>query len=122
MPSYTGEELHPAAESAFGYTYEEINSVDPAHGPDWVPSPSGAMGTDTPLAVLSSEQHPPLFNYFKQLFAQVTNPPIDAHPGESRHLHQRSTWARTATCLQDKRRKLPGAEGPQPHSHRHSTC
>ena len=35
------------------------------------------MGTDTPLAVLSG-QHPPLFNYFKQRFAQVTNPPIDA--------------------------------------------
>ena len=35
------------------------------------------MGTDTPLAVLSS-QHPPLFSYFKQRFAQVTNPPIDA--------------------------------------------
>ncbi len=35
------------------------------------------MGTDTPLAVLSN-QHPPLFNYFKQRFAQVTNPPIDA--------------------------------------------
>ena len=35
------------------------------------------MGTDTPLAVLS-EKHQPLFNYFKQLFAQVTNPPIDA--------------------------------------------
>ena len=36
-----------------------------------------AMGTDTPLAVLSNH-HKPLFNYFKQLFAQVTNPPIDA--------------------------------------------
>ena len=36
-----------------------------------------AMGVDTPLAVLS-KKHPPLFNYFKQLFAQVTNPPIDA--------------------------------------------
>ena len=35
------------------------------------------MGTDTPLAVLSNS-HKPLFNYFKQLFAQVTNPPIDA--------------------------------------------
>ena len=35
------------------------------------------MGVDTPLAVLS-ERHQPLFNYFKQLFAQVTNPPIDA--------------------------------------------
>ena len=37
----------------------------------------GAMGVDTPLAVLSN-QHRPLFDYFKQLFAQVTNPPIDA--------------------------------------------
>jgi len=36
-----------------------------------------AMGTDSPLAVLSKEPQP-LFNYFKQLFAQVTNPPIDA--------------------------------------------
>ena len=36
-----------------------------------------AMGADTPLSVLSN-QHQPLFHYFKQLFAQVTNPPIDA--------------------------------------------
>ena len=36
----------------------------------------GSMGTDTPLAVLSDRPQP-LFNYFKQLFAQVTNPPID---------------------------------------------
>ncbi len=36
-----------------------------------------AMGVDTPLPVLS-ETHQPLFHYFKQLFAQVTNPPIDA--------------------------------------------
>lgn len=35
------------------------------------------MGNDTPIAALSTK-HPPLFNYFKQLFAQVTNPPIDA--------------------------------------------
>ena len=35
------------------------------------------MGADSPLAVLS-KKHQPLFNYFKQLFAQVTNPPIDA--------------------------------------------
>ena len=35
------------------------------------------MGVDSPLAVLS-KKHQPLFNYFKQLFAQVTNPPIDA--------------------------------------------
>src|SRR6202041_1229471 len=37
----------------------------------------GSMGTDTPLAVLSDRAQP-LFNYFKQLFAQVTNPPLDA--------------------------------------------
>ena len=39
--------------------------------------PTGSMGNDTPLAVLS-EQGPLLFNYFKQLFAQVSNPPLDA--------------------------------------------
>jgi glutamate synthase (NADPH/NADH) large chain len=38
--------------------------------------PTGSMGTDTPLACLSDRPQP-LFNYFKQLFAQVTNPPID---------------------------------------------
>ena len=38
--------------------------------------PIGSMGTDTPLACLSDKPQP-LFNYFKQLFAQVTNPPID---------------------------------------------
>ena len=38
--------------------------------------PLGSMGTDTPLAVLSG-QNQLLYNYFKQLFAQVTNPPID---------------------------------------------
>ncbi len=38
--------------------------------------PLGSMGTDTPLAVLSNKSQL-LYNYFKQLFAQVTNPPID---------------------------------------------
>ncbi len=60
----------------FGYKYEEINSLILPMARLGA-EPSGAMGTDTPLAVLS-EQHPPLFNYFKQRFAQVTNPPIDA--------------------------------------------
>ena len=41
--------------------------------------PIGSMGTDTPLACLSDKPQP-LFNYFKQLFAQVTNPPIDPDP------------------------------------------
>ena len=44
------------------------------------------MGIDVPLAVLS-EHHQPLFNYFKQLFAQVTNPPIDAIREEDRDLY-----------------------------------
>ena len=61
---------------AFGYTYEEYrNSVcSMALGGS---EPIGAMGVDTPLAVLS-HQYQPLFHYFKQMFAQVTNPPIDS--------------------------------------------
>ena len=61
---------------AFGYTYEDINDAIltmARTGSEKIT----AMGTDIPLAVLS-EKHQPLFNYFKQLFAQVTNPPIDA--------------------------------------------
>ena len=61
---------------AFGYTYEDVNDTILPMARTGA-EPSGAMGTDTPLAVLSS-QHPPLFSYFKQRFAQVTNPPIDA--------------------------------------------
>ena len=61
---------------AFGYSYEELTtSILPMalNGTEQI----GAMGTDIPIAVLSNE-HQPLFNYFKQLFAQVTNPPIDS--------------------------------------------
>ncbi len=59
----------------FGYTLEELRGVI---GPMAANSqePLGSMGTDTPLAVLS-DQSKHLFHYFKQLFAQVTNPPID---------------------------------------------
>lgn len=59
----------------FGYTWEDIEVIKAMSekGED----PVGAMGTDIPLAVLS-EKPQPLYNYFKQLFAQVTNPPIDA--------------------------------------------
>ena len=60
---------------AFGYTYEDMNTILPMaqNGTEAI----RAMGTDTPLAVLSDKKQP-LFKYFKQLFAQVTNPPIDA--------------------------------------------
>jgi hypothetical protein len=60
---------------AFGYTDEDLKMImEPmaAKGEE----PVGSMGTDTPLACLSDKPQP-LFNYFKQLFAQVTNPPID---------------------------------------------
>ncbi|PKG24333.1 glutamate synthase large subunit [Niallia nealsonii] len=63
-------------QKAFGYTYEDVQkNLIPVviEGKD----PLGSMGNDTPLAVLSDKSQS-LFNYFKQLFAQVTNPPIDA--------------------------------------------
>ena len=62
-------------QKAFGYTYEDMRFLI---GPsaDSGKQPLGSMGNDTPLAVLS-DQNQPLYNYFKQLFAQVTNPPID---------------------------------------------
>ena len=61
---------------AFGYTYEEVKDAILPMARDGA-EPTSAMGVDTPLAVLS-DTHPPLFSYFKQLFAQVTNPPMDA--------------------------------------------
>jgi glutamate synthase (ferredoxin) len=60
----------------FGYTYEDVNSsILPMATTG--NEPIGSMGTDIPLAVLS-EKHQSLFDYFKQMFAQVTNPPIDS--------------------------------------------
>ena len=63
-------------QEAFGYTAEELGKlVQPMA--ETAAEAMGSMGTDTPLAVLSNRPQP-LFNYFKQLFAQVTNPPVDA--------------------------------------------
>ncbi len=62
-------------QQVFGYTQEDINTIITPmgiHGKETI----GSMGTDTPLAVLS-EKPQLLYNYFKQLFAQVTNPPLD---------------------------------------------
>ncbi|MCD8146630.1 MAG: glutamate synthase large subunit [Clostridiales bacterium] len=61
---------------AFGYSYEEVKDAILLMAQTGE-EPTAAMGVDIPLAVLS-EQHQPLFSYFKQMFAQVTNPPIDA--------------------------------------------
>ena len=59
----------------FGYSFEDLQRIIPMANTG--NEATKAMGKDTPLAVLSERTHP-LFNYFKQLFAQVTNPPIDA--------------------------------------------
>ena len=73
--AYTNEERQ-RLQKAFGYSYEDyqegIRNMA-LNGAEAI----GAMGVDTPIAVLSGE-YQPLFYYFKQLFAQVTNPPIDA--------------------------------------------
>jgi hypothetical protein len=61
---------------AFGYTQEDINRILLPMAKDGK-EPVSSMGTDIPLAVLSNRSQL-LFHYFKQLFAQVTNPPIDA--------------------------------------------
>jgi glutamate synthase (NADPH/NADH) large chain len=72
---------HPDAETllrrqrAFGYTDEDLRMILSPMATKGE-EPVGSMGTDTPLACLSDKPQS-LFNYFKQLFAQVTNPPID---------------------------------------------
>ena len=63
-------------QQAFGYTYEQLRKILGPMATDAV-EPVGAMGNDTPLAVLSDVPQL-LYSYFRQLFAQVTNPPIDA--------------------------------------------
>ncbi len=75
VPEFTYEERQ-RMQKAFGYTYDEFKtSILPMakNGSEAI----AAMGVDTAIPVLNKTPHP-LFNYFKQLFAQVTNPPIDA--------------------------------------------
>lgn len=74
VPSELGEDL-PKYTKVFGYTKEDVEMVMIPMASEGY-EPTGSMGNDTPLAVLS-EQPYRLFNYFRQLFAQVTNPPID---------------------------------------------
>ena len=75
VPEYTKEERQ-RMQKAFGYTYESLReailpmALNGGEG-------TSAMGIDTPLAALAGD-HQPLFNYFKLLFALVTNPPIDS--------------------------------------------
>ena len=75
IPKYTKEEC-TRLQKAFGYAYEDVKTsilTMAKNGGEGI----AAMGIDTPLSVLSKKRQP-LFGYFKQLFAQVTNPPIDA--------------------------------------------
>ena len=75
-------EVHPpdhttvlCRQQAFGYTFEDLRLIIGPMAREGV-QPLGSMGNDTPLAVLSNQPQL-LYNYFKQLFAQVTNPPLD---------------------------------------------
>ena len=70
------DEMRMRLMKTFGYSYEDYRTSILSMAETGSEGIS-AMGIDTPLAVLSG-RHQPLFNYFKQLFAQVTNPPIDA--------------------------------------------
>ncbi|WP_075679307.1 glutamate synthase large subunit [Roseburia sp. 831b] len=75
VEEYSKEERQ-RMQKAFGYTYESLKDQILPMALNGVEGTS-AMGIDTPLAALCND-HQPLFNYFKQLFAQVTNPPIDS--------------------------------------------
>jgi glutamate synthase (NADPH/NADH) large chain len=72
----------------FGYTNEDVKDNILPMATNGV-EPTASMGHDIPLAVLS-EKHQPIFHYFKQLFAQVTNPPIDS-------LREKSSRTRPST-------------------------
>ncbi|SEP98001.1 glutamate synthase (ferredoxin) [Lachnospiraceae bacterium RM5] len=75
VEEYKGDE-RKKLQKAFGYTYEQVmTSILPMA--ETGSEPIASMGCDRPLPVLSEKIHP-LFDYFKQMFAQVTNPPIDA--------------------------------------------
>jgi len=80
LPEVPHEEFKPEAslldrQQAFGYSQEDVKHLMAPMAESGAEG-IGAMGTDTPLSALSSKSKP-LFTYFKQLFAQVTNPPID---------------------------------------------
>ena len=75
VPSHT-QKMRDRLYRAFGYTHEQVkDAILPMARTGQ--EATAAMGSDVPLAVLS-QRYPPLFDYFRQQFAQVTNPPIDA--------------------------------------------
>jgi glutamate synthase (ferredoxin) len=72
-PLFLGEETVLKRKEVFGYTQEDIDTIIAPMG-QLGKEPIGSMGSDTPIAILS-ERPQLIYNYFKQLFAQVTNPP-----------------------------------------------
>ena len=75
IPTHT-QEMRDKLYKVFGYSYEDVKNQIMPMAMNGI-EPTVSMGTDVPLAMLSAH-HQPLFCYFKQLFAQVTNPPIDS--------------------------------------------
>ncbi len=75
VPTHTQQE-RDRLYKVFGYAFEDVKGNIMPMAKNGL-EPTASMGTDIPLAVLS-DKHQPLFRYFKQLFAQVTNPPIDS--------------------------------------------
>ena len=71
-------------QEAFGYTQEDLKIIFPPMAMNGE-EPIGSMGNDAPLAVLSHRPKP-LYNYFKQSFAQVTNPPVDPIRRRNHHV------------------------------------
>ncbi|WP_158974365.1 glutamate synthase large subunit [Cellulophaga sp. L1A9] len=74
-PLFLNEASLTKRKETFGYTIEDINTIILPMGKT-AKEPLGSMGSDTPIAILS-ERPQLIYNYFKQLFAQVTNPPLD---------------------------------------------
>ena len=75
-PRMHDQKLRDQLYRVFGYTYEDVSDQILPMAKE-AKEPVASMGTDVPIALLS-KLHPSLFRYFKQLFAQVTNPPIDS--------------------------------------------
>ena len=99
---------------AFGYTFEDERIIITPMARDGVEA-VGSMGTDTPLAALSSKPRL-LFDYFKQLFAQVTNPPIDCIREEI--ITASDVWLGSeGNLLRAATRRLPSARTRRPSPH-----
>ncbi|MCR4612292.1 MAG: glutamate synthase large subunit, partial [Lachnospiraceae bacterium] len=98
VPAIKGDDLKKLQKS-FGYTWENYNDGIRAMALNSSET-IGSMGVDTPIACLSGE-YQPLFYYFKQLFAQVTNPPIDA--GREKIVTSRTVYiGKNGNLLQEK--------------------